>query len=159
MRSTFRFRVEAPVEVIYKTFFVPERWFTFFYAYRGLESVDSNWPEQGSSIVVRSAALSPWAIRLRQTIVEHERGRRICIREEALSGLWIDNVEFHFDPEDGATNVTLVTDQTSKFLLGRLVFLLMSPLWWPLNRLINGGVVKRFKAMVEAPEVRRREER
>ena len=48
MKMTWRFRVEAPVEAIYSEAFAPDKWFRFFTAYRGLESVDPNWPEQGS---------------------------------------------------------------------------------------------------------------
>ena len=149
MKWTYRFRVDAPVERIYEVGFAPDKWFTFFKAYRRLESVDPNWPEEGSAIVVRFALLGPWTVQLKQTIVEHERGRCVRMYEEALSGLWIDRPEFEFDPEDGATNVTLTVDPTSKLLLGRLLILLI---FWPFT-LLTPRAMKRFKAMVEGSKV------
>ncbi len=87
--------------------------------------------------------------KIKQTIVEHERGHRVRIYEEALSGLWIDRPEFEFDPEDGATNVTITTDPTSKLLLGRLLIFLI---FWPFT-VLTPRAMKRFKAMVEGSRV------
>ncbi len=145
MKWTHRFRVNAPVERIYEIGLAPDNWFTFFRAYRGLESVDPNWPEEGSAIVVRFALLGPWTVQLKQTIVQHEHGRRLRMYEEALSGLWIDHPQFEFDPEDGATNVTLTVDPTSKVLLARLLF---PVIFWPFSWL-TPLAMRRFKAMIE----------
>ncbi len=145
MRWTHRFRVNAPVERIYEIGLSPDKWFTFFRAYRGLVSADPNWPEEGSTIAIRYAVLGPWTVQLKQTIVEHEHGRRLRMCEEALSGLWIDYPEFEFDPEDGATNVTITVDPTSKLLLGRLLILLI---FWPFT-VLTPRAMKRFKAIVE----------
>ena len=146
MKWTHRFRIDAPVEVIYEVGFAPDRWFSFYGAYRGLESVDPNWPQQGSTITIRYAVFGPWTIKLKQTVVEHERGRRIRMYEEALSGLWIDRPEFRFEPEDGATSVTLTVDPTSKVLLGRLLILLIS---LPFT-VLTPRAMKRFRAMIES---------
>ncbi len=148
MKWTHRFRVDAPVEAIYKAGLAPDNWFTFFRAYRGLESVDPNWPEEGSTIIVRFAVLGPWTVQLKQTIVEHERGRRLRMYEEALSGLWIDHPEFEFAPEDGATNVTLTVNPTSKVLLARL---LLPLIFWPFT-MLTPRAMKRFKALIESRE-------
>ncbi len=145
MKWTHRFRVNAPVERIYEIGLAPDNWFTFFRAYRGLESVDPNWPEEGSTIVLRFALLGPWTVQLKQTIVQHEHGRRLRMYEEALSGLWIDHPQLEFDPEDGATNVTLTVDPTSKVLLARLLF---PVIFWPFSWL-TPIAMKRFKAMIE----------
>ena len=145
MKWTHQFRVDAPVEAIYEHGFAPDKWFTFFGAYRGLESVDPNWPEEGASIMVRYAVLGPWTVQMKQTVVEHERGHHIRMYEEALSGLWIDHPEFEFDPQDGATDVTLTVNPTSKALLGRILIFLI---FWPFT-LITPRAMKRFKAMVE----------
>jgi len=149
VKWTHRFRIDAPVNRIYEVGLAPDNWFTFFRAYRGLESVDPNWPEEGSTIVVRYAVLGPWTVRLKQTVVEHEHGRRLRMYEEALSGLWIDHPEFEFDPQDGATNVSITVDPTSKLLLGRLLILLI---FWPFT-VLTPRAMKRFKAMVESSKV------
>ena len=148
MKWTHRFRVNAPVERIYEIGLAPDNWFTFFRAYRGLESVDPNWPEEGSTIVLRFALLGPWTVQLKQTIVQHEHGRRLRMYEEALSGLWIDHPQLEFDPEDGATNVTLTVDPTSKVLLARILF---PVIFWPFSWL-TPIAMKRFKAMIESAE-------
>ena len=146
MKWRYRFQVNAPAETLYEVAFVPERWFTFFKAYRGLESVDSNWPEEGSSIVFRYQVVALWVVSIKHTIVENQRGRSLRVHEEALSGLWIDNFRISFDPEDGATNVTLVTNQTSNSLWAGLFVLLA----WPLNYLIAPPAMRRLKAIVES---------
>lgn len=148
MKWTHRFRVDAPVEAIYEIGLAPDNWFTFFRAYRGLESVDSNWPEEGSTIVLRFAVLGPWTVRLKQTIVEHERGRRLLIYEEALSGLWIDHPQLEFEQENGATTVTLTVDPTSKVFLARLLFPLI---FWPFAWL-TPLAMKRFKVLIESSQ-------
>jgi hypothetical protein len=115
MTWTHRFRIRAPVEAIYDVAFAPERWFSFFSAYRGLDHVDPSWPDVGSTIVVRYALLGPWTMRLRQTVVEHERGRRLALHEEALAGLWVDRPAFSFEPDDGAT-VHVITPRAMRRL-------------------------------------------
>ena len=146
MKWTYRLRVDAPIDAIYQAGFAPDKWFTFFKTYRGLESVDPNWLEPGSSIIFRFAVFGPWTVRVKQTVVEHQRGRRLRIHEEALSGLWIDDVEFSFQPKEGATTVQITGNQTSKFLPARSLIFLM----YPLNWLSTPRAMKRFKAMVES---------
>ncbi len=54
MKYTYRFRVEAPVEAVYEVLSAADRWLSFIpFIYRGIESADPNWPDKGSSIVVR----------------------------------------------------------------------------------------------------------
>ena len=82
---------------------------------------------------------------LKQTVTEHERGHHLRMHEEALSGLWIDRPEFVFEPENGATSVTLTVDPTSRWLVGRvLVWLIAQPF-----RLITPRAMQRFRAMIE----------
>ena len=57
MKPTWRFRIEVLVETIHAEGFAADKWFRFFTAYRGLESVDPNWPEQGSSVALRYAVV------------------------------------------------------------------------------------------------------
>lgn len=145
MKWTHRFRVNAPVERIYEIGLAPDNWFTFFRAYRGLESADPNWPEEGSSIVVRFG-LGPWTVRNNVTVVEHEPGRLFRPHEEALSGLYIDKVDVTFEAENGNAKVTLIRNVTSKFAPIRLLILLLFPISrWLVPRL----VIRRFKAMIE----------
>ncbi len=141
----YRFRVEAPVEAIYAVGFAPDKWFTFFRGYRGLESVDPNWPKQDSSIVIR-LGFGPWTVKVKQSIVAHERGRRLRIHEETRPSLWTDDVEFRFDPENGATNVTVINNVRVNFLLLRLLVFLLRTLVG--ERWAEQGF-KRFKAMIE----------
>jgi hypothetical protein len=145
MKWSYQFWVDAPVETIYEAGFAPERWFTFFKTYRGLESVDPNWLEPGSSIAFRFAVAGPWTVLVKQTVVEHERGRRIRLHEEALSGLYVDDVEFSFQSEDGVTAVTITGQQTSNILLGRVLVFLM----YPLNWLSTPRAMRRLKTMIE----------
>jgi hypothetical protein len=145
MRWTYRFRIQAPLDTIYQVGFAPDKWFTFYPGYRGRESVDTDWPAEGSSILIRYAILGPWSLRLKQTIVEHEQGHRLRMHEEALSGWWIDTPEFTFEPQGDSTEVTLSVDPTSKWLLGRVLIWLI---FWPFT-LITPRAMKRFKAMIE----------
>ena len=145
MKWTHRFRINAPVEALYENGFAPDRWFSFYKAYRGLDSVDGRWPEEGSSIVVRYAVLGPWTVQVKQTVVEHQRGRLLRLREEALGGLWIDRIAFEFALEDGATAVTLRLDPTSRWLWGRPLVLLV----WVLGVFMTPPAMQRFRAMVE----------
>lgn len=147
MKWAHRFRIDAPVEAIYRSGLAPDKWFRFYRAYRGLVSADPNWPEEGSTIAVRYAVLGPWTVQVRQTVVEHERGRRLRMHEEALSGWWIDRPEFQFEPENGATRVTITVDPTSNALPGRL---LLVPILWVSGALITPKAMRRFKLMVEA---------
>ena len=146
MKSTLRFRVEAPVEAIYAEAFAPDKWMRFFKGYRALESVDPNWPEQGSSITLRYAVVGPWVAQMKHTIVDHEHGRSLRIHEELLSGWWIDDIEMRFDSENGVTNVTVISNPTSKILLVKPLLLLM----WPFGVLMTRSAMKRFKAMIES---------
>ena len=144
MKYTYRFWVEATVEAVYEILSA-DRWLSFVPFYRGLESADPNWPEEGSSIVVRFG-LGPWTVRNKVTVVEHEPGLRFRPHEEMRSGLYIDKVDVTFEAENGATKVTLMRDVTSKFAPIRLVLVLLFPTSrWLTPRL----VIRRIKAMVE----------
>lgn len=145
MKWSYQFWVDAPVEAIYEAGFAPERWFTFFKTYRGLESVDARWPQEGSSIEFRFAVVGPWTVRVKQTVIKHDRGRRLFLHEEALSGLWIDDVDFSFQVKDGGTMLFIRGNQTSNFLPARLVVMLM----YPLNWLSTPRAMRRFKTMIE----------
>ncbi len=145
MKYTYRFWIEAPVEAVYEIL-SPDRWLSFVPFYRGLESADPHWPEEGSSIVVRFG-LGPLTVGNRVTVVEHELGRRICPHEEMVSGLYIDKVDVTFEAENGVTKVTLIRDVTSKFAPIRLLLLLVAPISrWLTPLLLN----KRFKALIES---------
>ena len=53
MKYIYRWSVEAPVEAVYEIL-APDRWLSFVHFYRGLESADPNWPEEGSSMPLSS---------------------------------------------------------------------------------------------------------
>jgi hypothetical protein len=147
MKWKYVLHIDAPVDRIYRLV-APDRWMSFYLPglYRGLEHVDANWPQAGSSIVLRYA-IGPVPFRIRQTIVEHERGRYVRIHEEVLKGIWVDNDEIFLRSErDGAQSVTVVSDQTSPLLLLRW----LAPIRWCLNWLDLAPALKRFKAMAEA---------
>ena len=143
MKSTHRFQVKAPIESVYKVLSA-EKWLSFVPGYRGLESRDPNWPNEGSSIVVRFG-LGPWTARFKVTVVEHEDGRRFLTHEEAFSGLYIDDAGFTFQPEDGTTQITLTRDVKSRSLLIGILLLLMFPLRW----VTAHNVKRRIEAIVE----------
>ena len=146
MKYTYRFRVKAPIERIYENVLSAERWLSFVPGYQGLESGDPNWPNTGSSIVVRFG-LGPWTVRNKVTVVEHEPGLRFRPHEEMRSGLYIDNVCITFEPQNGVTKVTLIRDVTSKIAPIRLLLLLVAPISrWLTPLLLN----RRRKAMVES---------
>ncbi len=147
MKYTYRFWVEAPVEGVYEIL-SPDKWLSFVPFYRGLESADPNWPEEGSSIVVRFG-LGPRTVRNKVTVVEHELGRRICPHEEMRSGLYIDKVDVTFEAENGVTKVTLIRNVTSKFAPIRLLLLLVAPISKWLTPLL---LIRRIKAMIESSE-------
>ena len=148
MKYTYRFRVKAPIEAIYENVISAERWLSFVPGYQGLESGDPNWPNTGSSIVVRFG-LGRWTAPIKVAVVEHEPGRRFCPHEDAYSGLYIDKVDVTFEAENGVTNVTLIRDLRSKFAPIRLLILLLFPVSrWLMPRL----VIPRVKAMIERSE-------
>ena len=144
MKYTYRFWIEAPVEAVYEIL-SPDRWLSFVPFYRGLESADPNWPDEGSSIVVRFG-LGPWTVRNKVTVVEHQLGRRVCSHEEMRSGLYIDNVCITFEPQNGVTEVTLIRNVTSKSAPTRLLLLLLFPTSRWLTPLL---IIRRMKAMIE----------
>ncbi len=148
MKYTYRFRVEAPIERIYENVLSAERWLSFVPGYQGLESGDPNWPEEGSSIVVRFG-LGPLTAPIKVTVVEHERGRRFRPHEEMFSGLYIDKVDATFEGENGVTKITLTRDLRSKFAPIRLLILLLFPVSRWLMPLL---VIRRMKAMIESSE-------
>ena len=83
---------------------------------------------------------------MKHTIVDHEHGRSLRIYEELLSGWWIDDIEFRFDSEDGVTNVTVISNPTSKILPVKP----LSLLFWPFGVLMTRLAMKRFKAVIES---------
>ena len=89
--------------------------------------------------------VGPWVTQMKQTIVDHEHGRSLRIHEELLSGWYIDDIEFRFDSENGVTNVTVISNPTSKILLVKPLLLMM----WPFGVLMTRLAMKRFKAMIE----------
>jgi len=82
---------------------------------------------------------------LKVTVVQHEHGHRFLTREEAFSGLYIDDAGLAFQEEDGTTKITLFSDVKSRSLPIGILLLLMFPLWWITTRYIK----RRIKAMVE----------
>ena len=145
MKYTYRFWIEAPVEAVYEIL-SPDRWLSFVPFYRGLESADPNWPDEGSSIVVRFG-LGPWTVRNKVTVVEHQLGCRVCSHEEMRSGLYIDNVCITFEPQNGVTEVTLIRNVTSKSAPTRLLLLLLFPTSRWVTPLL---IIRKIKAMIES---------
>ncbi len=144
MKYTYRWSVEAPVEGVYEIL-SPDRWLSFVPFYRGLESADHNWPDEGSSLVVRFG-LGPWTVRNKVTVAEHELGRRFRPHEEMLSGLYIDKVDVTFEAENGVTKVTLIRNVTSNIAPIRLLLLLLFPMSrWLTPRLL----IRKIKSMIE----------
>jgi len=143
MKSTHRFHVKAPIEAGDEVLSA-ESWLSFVPGYRGLETGDLNWPNEGSSIVVRfglGPLTAPWKV----TVVEYRRGGRFRTHEEAFSGLYIDDVDLTFQEDDGIGTMTFVRDVTSKSVLVRILLLLIYPLRWVTMRQVK----KRIQAMVE----------
>ena len=134
------------MEAFYSEALAPDKWMRFFKGYRGLESADPNWPEQGSWLTLRYAVFGPWVAQMKYTIGDHEHGRSLRIHEELLSGWWIDDIEFRFDSENGVTNVTVISNPTSKIFLVKPLLLLM----WPIGVFMTRSAMKRFKAMIES---------
>ncbi len=126
---THRFRVDAGVDEIYERGLAADRWFAFYPAYRGIDAVDDNWPQTGSTIVLRYSLAGPLTMRLRQTVVRHEREVFIEWDEQGLGGFWMDRPRFDFEAnEDGSTMVTLTVRPTSRFLVARpLIWLISLP--------------------------------
>ena len=144
MKYIYRWSVEAPVEGVYEIL-SPDRWLSFVPFYRGLESADPNWPDEGSSVVVRFG-LGPWTVRNKVTVAEHELGRRFRTHEEMLSGLYIDKVDVTFEAENGVTKVTLIRSVTSKIAPIRLLLLLLFPISrWLTPRLL----IRKVKSIIE----------
>jgi hypothetical protein len=146
MKWTYRLQLDASVDAIYREALASERWFAFDRRYRGLESVGGEWPEVGSTVRIRLAALGPWTVLLKQTVAEHEHGRLLRIHEEALSGLWIDNFELRLEDATQGAQMTITTNATSRNALLRPLVPLVS---WILNWLTVPSSLKRFKATVE----------
>jgi hypothetical protein len=145
LRRSYQFEVNATVKEIYSTALSPDKWFSFFPGYQGLESVEGNWPAQDSAIVVRYGASARVALRLRQVVTSHEPGRRINLHEEALRGLWIDKPRLEFEPKAKSTLVSLTIQPSSRFLLA-------SPVVWILGclfGLVTRIAARRFKAFAE----------
>jgi hypothetical protein len=144
LKWSHHFGVNASVDAIYEKGFSPQHWFSFFKQYRGLQSIDGNWPEEGSSVVVRFA-LGPWTVAVRNTIVEHERGKRLHLREEALAGLWIDRVEFILQPRESGMDITLTTHPTTQRWWAWPGVLLV----WLWGARETPRAMQRFKSLVE----------
>ncbi len=144
MQSTHRLLIKASSEAIEDGVFSAENWLSFAPGYRGLEAGDPNWPNEGSSIVVRSG-LGRLTFPIKVTVVEYRRGRRFHTHEDAFSGRYIHDVDLTLQEDDGTTMLTLVRDLTSKSVLVRILFLLVYPLRWVTARLVK----KRIQALVE----------
>ncbi len=150
MKSTHRFQVKASIESIYDKVLSAEGWLSFVPGYQGLESADPDWPDEGSSIMVRYRLLKL----IKVTVVEHQPGHRFRTHEESTGG-YIDNVDLTFDKEDGTTRLTFVNDVTQRAILLRILFLLMYPLRLITRELILWPrVKKRIKAMVETSSIK-----
>ena len=144
MKSTHRFQVKASVETVYKSVISADRWLSFVPGYQGLESADPNWPNEGSSLVVRFG-FGPWMPRFKVTVVEHERGHRFITHEEAFGGLYTDDVAFIFEGKNETNRITAIRELGSKSLLIRILLLLLFPLRW----VTAYYFIRRVKAMVE----------
>ncbi len=146
MKSKHSFQIGAPVQSVSKV--LTAEWLSFVPDYAGLEMKDSNWPDEGSSIVVRFGSRLGFSERV--SVVEHEWGHRFRTHEEAYGGLYVDNVDLSFQEEDGATNLTFVRDVTSNSLLVRILLFLMYPLRW----MTMGKVKGKIEAMMKGPGAR-----
>ena len=144
MKSTHRFQVKASIETVYTNVISADRWLSFVPGYQGLESADPNWPNEGSSIVVRFGR-GPWMPRFKVTVVEHERGHRFVTHEEAFGGLYTDDVAFIFEEKNETNEITATRELGSKSLLIRILLLLLFPLRW----VTAYYFIRRVKAMVE----------
>lgn len=123
MKWSYTVRIDASMEAIYEYGFAPEHWFSFYPGFRWISRAAGDWPDEGSTVILHYSLLGTVTIQVRQTVVEHDHGRRIQLYEEALGGLWVDHPEFTFETEQNTTRVTITVDPTSKFLLARpLVF-------------------------------------
>lgn len=146
MKSTHPFQVKAPIDSIYDNVLAAERWLSFVPGYRGLVSGDPEWPNEGSSIIVRFGLSPRVAWDQKVTVVEHERGHRFVAHEDVSSGLYVDKVDFTFEADNGTTKITLIRDVTSRSILLRILMLLAYPLTRPL---LARAFKRRFSAMVE----------
>ena len=153
MKWKYTLHVDSSLEQIYRLV-EPGRWMSFYLPrfYRGVEEVDTNWPETGSSILIRYG-LGPFKVNIRQTITQHRLGRSVRIREDVLHGLWTDENEITFRrASKGGYAVTITSDQASNFW----------PLWWlgPIRWLLNWldlpPAFQRFKAMAEGSPLTKR---
>ena len=143
MKSTHRLHVNVPIEAADEVLSA-EGWLSFVPGYKGLEVGDPNWPNEGSSIVVRfgpGPLRAPWKV----TVVEYQRGRRFRTHEEGFSGLYIDDVDLTFQVDNGISTMTFVRDVTSKSVLVRILLFLIYPLRWVTMRQVR----KRIQAMVQ----------
>ena len=146
MKSTHSFEVKASIETIYKNAISAERWLTFVPGSQHV-SGDPNWPDEGSSIVVRFG-FGPWSSPNTVTVVKHEYGRRFITHEDMGPGRFTDDVSLTFQEEDGTTLITFVNDSMFK---SRILSLLMLPLRRIIMELFLFPLVKkRIKALVEA---------
>ncbi len=145
MKYTHSFQVKASAESIYKNVLAADRWLSFVRGYQGLESGDPEWPNEGSSIVVRFG-LGSWAARHKVTVVKHEHGHRLVTHED-MEGRYTDDVTVTFQEKDGTTVLTFVNDTAIRSVLIRILL-------FPLRRIIMELVLfppvkKRIKALVE----------
>ena len=143
---THTFVVKANIDDIYRYGFAPDRWFTFYPAYAGLDGVEGDWPELGSVIRVRYRLVGQKTMTLRQEVIRHVPGRLIEMDERGLKDLWIDHPRFDFLPlDDNATEVTLtVTPDTAYWFAKPLIWLISQPF-----KLITPKSMKAFAASIE----------
>ncbi len=146
MEWTHQFRVKATMDEIYSRGFAADKWFSFYPEYRGVHSVDSHWLDPGSTIVVRYELVPRKTILLSQTVIQHDRGRRIQFFEEGLGGLWNDWPQFDFSPQsDGSVEVTLTVTPTSRFPVALPIIWLISQ---PFTKL-TPKAMQAFASMIE----------
>jgi hypothetical protein len=85
----------------------PEKWFSFYPGYQGLEAVEGEWPHTGSVLTLRYGLSRMCSIRLRQAVVVHRANQYLELHEEALRGVWIDRPSFTFESRGQMTVITV----------------------------------------------------
>jgi len=148
-----QFRVNATIGDIYEYGLSPQRWFSFYPAYGGVDTVDDDWPSEGTSIVVWYKLAGPARMRIRQTVTAHDPERLLQMEESALGGLWIDHPSLAFESmPDGSVNVTLKVRPTTRFALAKPLIWLVS---LPFGQ-ITPKAMSAFASMVEEAAAQKR---
>jgi hypothetical protein len=142
---SYTFRVEVPPDAIYERLLAPDRFFSFYPGYRGLVSVEGEWPNEGASLTVRYGLLPGCNLRLHQRVLRHVAGEYLELHEEALGGLWRDRPRFHMRADGGATDVTLTVEPSSRLRAATPLLWIMAPVFIPLGRM----AIRKFKRIAE----------